>query len=284
MNCRYLQIGLFVDISNWFGDIFNWIGDISNSIEDIFNSFGDIFNSVNKCENGAPYMPSKDNKPVAFASKTLTSMARRFHIYSLNWRYLQLKCTYPQFNCRFETAQLHPRSTQRPGPRLASKAVDNPQPPSHGCRPVQLVHAEVGPQGLLCLWMWCPRADSGPHLGCLPTTPAAVWQRRNCQPGRGHESLARLYWSRDLRDIRKKNCRYLQIGLIVDIFKWIADISKWIVDIFKWIVDICNSIEDIYKSIEDIYKYFLFGDISNSIEDIFNSFGDIYNSFEDIFK
>ena len=36
-------------------------------------------------------------------------------------------------------------------PRLASKAVDNPQPPSHGCRPVQLVHAEVGPQGLLCL-------------------------------------------------------------------------------------------------------------------------------------
>ena len=104
----------------------------------------------------------------------------------------------------FETAQLHPRSTQRPGPRLASKAVDNPQPPSHGCRPVQLVHAEVGPQGLLCLWMWCPRADSGPHLGCLPTTPAAVWQRRNCQPGRGHESLARLYWSRDLRDIRKK--------------------------------------------------------------------------------
>ena len=23
-------------------------------------------------------------------------------------------------------------------------------------------------------------------------------------PGRGHESLARLYWSRDLRDIRKK--------------------------------------------------------------------------------
>ena len=53
--------------------------------------------------------------------------------------------------------------------------------------------------------MWCPRADSGPHLGCMPTTPAAVWQRRNCQPGRGHESLARLYWSRDLRDIRKKN-------------------------------------------------------------------------------
>ena len=52
--------------------------------------------------------------------------------------------------------------------------------------------------------MWCPRADSGPHLGCLPTTPAAVWQRRKCQPGRGHESLARLYWSRDLRDIRKK--------------------------------------------------------------------------------
>ena len=51
----------------------------------------------------------------------------------------------------FETAQLHPRSTQRPGPRLASKAVDNPQPPSHGCRPVQLVQAEVGPQGLLCL-------------------------------------------------------------------------------------------------------------------------------------
>ena len=51
----------------------------------------------------------------------------------------------------FETAQLHPRSTQRPGPRLASKAVDNPQPPSHGCRPVKLVHAEVGPQGLLCL-------------------------------------------------------------------------------------------------------------------------------------
>ena len=46
----------------------------------------------------------------------------------------------------FETAQLHSRSTQRPGPRLASKAVDNPQPPSHGCRPVQLVHAEVGPQ------------------------------------------------------------------------------------------------------------------------------------------
>ena len=36
--------------------------------------------------------------------------------------------------------------------------------------------------------MWCPRADSGPHLGCLLTTPAAVWQRRN----------------RDLRDIRKK--------------------------------------------------------------------------------
>ena len=51
----------------------------------------------------------------------------------------------------FETAQLHPRSTQRPGPQLASKAVDNPQPPSHGCRPVQLIDAEVGAQGLLCL-------------------------------------------------------------------------------------------------------------------------------------
>ena len=29
------------------------------------------------------------------------SMARRFHIYSLNWRYLQLKCTYLQFNRPF---------------------------------------------------------------------------------------------------------------------------------------------------------------------------------------
>ena len=29
------------------------------------------------------------------------SMACRFHIYSLNCRYLQLKCTYLQFNCRY---------------------------------------------------------------------------------------------------------------------------------------------------------------------------------------
>ena len=29
------------------------------------------------------------------------SMARRFHIYSLNWRYLQLKCTYLQLNWRY---------------------------------------------------------------------------------------------------------------------------------------------------------------------------------------
>ena len=34
-------------------------------------------------------------------STTWEYMARRFHIYSLNWRYLQLKCTYPQFNCRY---------------------------------------------------------------------------------------------------------------------------------------------------------------------------------------
>ena len=28
---------------------------------------------------------------------------------------------------------------------LSETAVENPHPPSHGCRPVQLVHAEVGP-------------------------------------------------------------------------------------------------------------------------------------------
>ena len=38
---------------------------------------------------------------VGVSIRETVSMARRFHIYSLNWRYLQFKCTYPQFNCRY---------------------------------------------------------------------------------------------------------------------------------------------------------------------------------------
>ena len=45
--------------------------------------------------------------------------------------------------------------------------------------------------------------NEGFYSNTVVPTPAAIWQRRNCQPGRGHESLARLYWSRDLRYIRK---------------------------------------------------------------------------------
>ena len=60
-----------------------------------------------------------------------------------------------------------------------------------------------------CLCETASRRQQPVHRLCLrSTTPAAVWQRRNCQPGRGHESLARLYWSRDLRDIRKKKRRH----------------------------------------------------------------------------
>ena len=87
MNCRYLQIGLFEDISNSIGDICKstvfldiskWIEDISNWIGDIYNWFADIYNSIGDICKYRLFVDNIDCLPILCWHLAITNNIIRF--------------------------------------------------------------------------------------------------------------------------------------------------------------------------------------------------------------
>ena len=72
--------------------------DVKKKYLDFFRKshFESLFSTLNNS-------PRKNSAP-----RCQICMARRFHIYSLNWRYLQLKCTYLQFLFIYLLCHIYP--------------------------------------------------------------------------------------------------------------------------------------------------------------------------------
>ena len=175
-------------------------------------------------------------------------MECHFHIYSLNWRYLQLNWRYLQLNWRY------------------LQYIINLQ--------ISTIQLEISPNRLNYRYLQLNWRYL--QINCRYLQILSIWRylQSNCtkQFGKSDKISAPR---------RKNRCAMIQVnGLIKSCiynYRLFVDISNSIVvDICKSIVDISNSIGDISNSIGDIYKYCLFADISNWIVDISKWIADIF--------